>query len=102
MENRFGLKDFFLFALVAALIVLVFLQMRQYDRQWEVVQETRDKLREQTSDLSRIRRLLERGALVASTNPSATTNPAGMTAGMAMDADLGVRKAHEAPDYADG
>jgi peptide/nickel transport system substrate-binding protein len=93
MENRFGLKDFVLLLLLLGVIVLLFLQMKQYDRQWQVVQETRDKLREQTSDLSRIRRLLERGAVVAATNPSAAAN---------LDADLGVRKAREAPDYADG
>jgi peptide/nickel transport system substrate-binding protein len=95
MENRFGIKDFFLFLLLTALIVLLFLQMKQYDRQWEVVQETRDKLREQTSDLSRIRRLLERGVV-------ATTNPAGGGASAMADVDVRTRMAQEKPDYAEG
>src|ERR687896_2178212 len=98
MENRFGVKDFFLFVLLAALIVLVFLQMRQYDRQWKVVQETNDKLREQTSDLSRIRRLLERGALVATTNPAG----GGAVGAAASDVDVRTRMAQEKPDYAEG
>src|SRR5687768_12535544 len=96
MEKRFGLKDFFLFLLVAGLIVMVFLQGLQYDRQWKVVQETRDKLQEQTTDLSRIRRLLERGALVATTNPAA-----GGTSAIA-DVDVRTRMAQEKPDYAEG
>ena len=33
MENRFGIKDFFLFVLLAALIIVILLAMKQYDRQ---------------------------------------------------------------------
>ena len=37
MENRFGVKDFFLFALMLALIVVVLLAMTQFDRQYQQV-----------------------------------------------------------------
>jgi peptide/nickel transport system substrate-binding protein len=74
MENRFGIKDFFLFLLLIALIVFVLLAMVQYDRQWEVMQQINRQLTEQTTDLSRIHRLLDQGASttrVASSDASA-------------------------------
>jgi peptide/nickel transport system substrate-binding protein len=95
MENRFGLKDFFLFLILACLIGVVFLAMNQYDRQWALIQQTNTLLNQQTNDIAAIRRLLERGALVtATTNPSASDN---FTAGFER-----VLKSHAAPDYAEG
>ena len=47
--------------------------MVQYDRQWEMMQQTNNLLVQQTTDLSHIRRLLEQGISVGvtTTNPSA-------------------------------
>src|ERR687890_116981 len=95
MENRFGLKDLFLFLLLGVLIVLVVFGMKQYDRQWDVIQQTRSKLEEQTTDLARIRRLLEQGG--GRTGPSIATNQAADP-----PADLRVLQSHAAPDYAAG
>jgi peptide/nickel transport system substrate-binding protein len=93
MENRFGIKDFFLFLLIAALIGVVFLAMEQYDRQWSMIQQTNNLLNQQTNDLSQIRRLLERGAFTSS-----TTNPSpGFTAGFER-----VLKSQSASDFAQG
>src|SRR5436190_2103383 len=41
MENRFGVKDFVLFILFGVLIVMVALAMKQYDRQWDEIQQIR-------------------------------------------------------------
>jgi len=95
MENRFGIKDFFLFLLIAVLIGVVFLAMEQYDRQWAMIQQTNNLLNQQTNDLSQIRRLLERGAYVsATTNPSIAASP--------MAGFERVIKSHQMPDYAQG
>ena len=94
MENRFGLKDLFLFLLVCGLIVLVLLQMKQYDRQWDVVQEVRNQVNDQTKDLARIERMLQQG--VVSTGLPTTTHAA------PPDVDKRVRRIHSAPDFATG
>ena len=94
MENRFGLKDLFLFLLVCGLIVLVLLQMKQYDRQWQVVQQVRNQVGDQTSDLARIRRMLEQGAI---SGPSLST-----TRQSNLDVDKRVRRIHSAADFSPG
>jgi peptide/nickel transport system substrate-binding protein len=95
MENRFGIKDFFLFLMIAVLIVTVWLAMEQYDRQWDLMRQTNNLLVEQTTDLSKIRRLLEQGGgLMAATNPSASaSNMAGFEHVLAAQAQ---------PDFAQG
>jgi peptide/nickel transport system substrate-binding protein len=44
MQNRFGVKDFLLLVLVAAIGVLVLLSMKQRDREWEQLMKIREKL----------------------------------------------------------
>jgi peptide/nickel transport system substrate-binding protein len=109
MENRFGVKDLFLFLMIAGLIVLVLLGIKQYDRQWDVIQETRDKLREQTTDLNRIRTMLERRSFAAVPSPAADSSATGRsTTGPASTgparpvADARVIRIHQAQDYAEG
>ena len=102
MENRFGVKDFALFALLAVVIVLVSVCMVQYDRQWEVLGQANAKLQEQTRDLAAIRKMLDRGVPTARpTTATATTLPAepgdDLTAGFER-----ILNAHAAPDYAPG
>ena len=55
MDNRFGLKDFVLFALVIVLIVMVWLSMLQRDRMWPKLQALEESIQNQTRDLSSIR-----------------------------------------------
>ena len=93
MEKRFGIKDLVLFSLIAVLIVLVLLGMKQYDRQWETVQSVQTKLNEQTGDLARIERMLRQGGIAM----GSSTQPSG-----AMDVDYRVRKNRSAPDFAEG
>jgi peptide/nickel transport system substrate-binding protein len=53
MENRFGLKDFFLFALVGLLLVVVGLHMFQSSRQWDRLQDVAVKSDQLAVDVSR-------------------------------------------------
>jgi peptide/nickel transport system substrate-binding protein len=95
MENRFGIKDFFLFLVLFVLIGLVILAMVQFDRQWEMVQRLDRRVTEQTTDLAQIQRQLAQGVTASTT---ATTMPAGgMSAGFER-----VLAAHGSPDYAQG
>src|SRR5438128_1415709 len=73
MENRFGIKDFFLFALVSVVIVLVILAMKQVDRQWQHIQILEDQSRLHGQDLVAIRRTLAEGISVGT---SGGTGPA--------------------------
>lgn len=73
MENRFGIKDFFLFLLLGALIVVVVIAMRQFDRQYQLVDRTFKETRTLSEELNRVKRTLadlESGGLaVAPANP---------------------------------
>src|SRR5262249_31741594 len=69
--------------------------MVQYDRQWQVMQQTNRLLAQQTTDLARIRRLLEQGISVAGpTSRASSQNPY-----LGME---NVLKAQAQPDYAQG
>lgn len=94
MENRFTIKDLVLFTLVIGVIVLVGLAMVQYDRQWGVLQTLSEQSREQTRELSQIRRMLQRGVLTAAVP---TTGPAGQD-----DPFERIRTAQTRDDYAMG
>ena len=61
METRFGVKDFILFLVLAIVIVMIGLAMVQFDRQWNEVQNVKQKLEQQAVDLQNIQRTLERG-----------------------------------------
>ncbi len=65
MENRFGIKDFFLFALVTAVLIAVVLAMVQFDRQWSLIQDVRDQNKQLADDVNRIERKLNSGVMVA-------------------------------------
>jgi peptide/nickel transport system substrate-binding protein len=80
MENRFGLKDFILFALLIILIGVVLLAMQQYDRQWAEVQKIKGRLDDQGQNLRDIQRALARGVAVRggpTTGTSATATDLG-------------------------
>ena len=92
MENRFGIKDVFLFALLIGLGGLVALAMVQYDRQWSTLQDLSHKLDEQSGDLAALRRTLDHGVAMVPTTPAA-----GIAAG---DPSARVRAATTMPGYA--
>src|SRR3954462_14903804 len=82
MEKRFGIKDLVLLLMLGALILVVLLAMKQYDRQWEVLSAIQKQSAEQTTELSRIRRTLASGISVRGgtgggvpTTGPASTNP---------------------------
>jgi peptide/nickel transport system substrate-binding protein len=59
MENRFTVKDAFLFALVVVAIALIGMSMKQYDRQWRQVQELGGKNDALTRDINNLRDLVQ-------------------------------------------
>ncbi|HYE17636.1 MAG TPA: ABC transporter substrate-binding protein [Tepidisphaeraceae bacterium] len=66
MENRFGVKDLFMFGLMAALLVMVVLSMVQFDRQFKDIQEIKKQNSNLTSDLQRVKSRLEQGIVMGS------------------------------------
>ena len=50
MENRFGVKDLFMFGLLAVLLVMVGLSMVQFDRQYVVMQRMEASLNDIRGD----------------------------------------------------
>lgn len=94
MENRFGVKDFFLFVLLIVVIVMLFLAMKQFDRQWEIVRSINANVSQQTAELSQLRRAIEQGGrAIASTQPSVSDG---------REPFPYVKKARQNPDYAIG
>jgi peptide/nickel transport system substrate-binding protein len=98
MENRFGIKDLFLFLLVGGLIVVVILAMVQFDRQYRQVLDIRQKQDELTRDVVAIRNQLAQGVVAVGGTGGATTAPAQNQD----DAFRLVRQAEKKPDFARG
>lgn len=96
MENRFGIKDFFLFVLVIIMIASIWLAMKQYDRQLQVLSRIDEQLKEQTTELSELRRTISTGAFAS----SSTTRPTSSVADAPIFRDI--RAAQQKPDYATG
>lgn len=112
MENRFGVKDFFLFAILLVVVVLVLLDMWRADRQWERLQQLEVLLKNQTADIARIRRTVDAGIAYApnagppqagTTRPTvpSTTQPASL-ANTDMATDDRIKAAQAMPGYATG
>ena len=82
MENRFGIKDFFLFGLIGVLLVMVVLAMIQYDRQWERVQDVDRQSRQLAGDLARLGDKIDGlGARQGSVAPGIVQNFYGVSSG---------------------
>lgn len=95
MENRFGFRDFLLCALLTALLVSVWLAMKQYDRQWDELHGIRQTLNEQNVELKRLNQRLASGVQLAGNGQ----NPADA----AGDPSFTRREAaHAMPGYAEG
>ena len=99
MDNRFGIKDFILFLVLAAVIVMIGLAMVQYDRQWTEVQNIKGKLEQQAVDLQTIQRTLDRG--VAMRGGPATTGPSADAADLAPSQQR-IADARKLPGFAEG
>lgn len=76
MEQRFTIKDFFLFTGLAGIAVVVLLAMYQVDRQWGKMAQMERMMAEQAGDLRDLRRLMQavdtrltQGAAVAAQAP---------------------------------
>lgn len=65
MQNRFGLKDFFLFALVTLFGVLVILRTTQADRAWELAQKMMAKVGNLEAQLGRVESKIDSGVRLA-------------------------------------
>lgn len=76
MENRFGVKDFFLCSLLIILIVSVWLAMKQFDRQYDLIRTLKDSSDDQARALAEIGRQLSEGIRTVGT-AEATTLPTG-------------------------
>jgi peptide/nickel transport system substrate-binding protein len=75
MENRFGIKDFFIVLLLMIVIVMIALAMKQYDRQYQLLVSIERGNRDQLSELVAIHDDLRHGMFsVAATNPSAAAD----------------------------
>lgn len=97
MENRFGIKDLWLYSLIGALILVIALAMRQFDRQYErviAIQESQQKL---IADVDGLRRRIEQGVAVT-TNTSGSTTPEGA----GTDVFSNLRAAEAMPGFARG
>ncbi len=101
MESRFGFRDLLLTVLLLGILVSIWLSMKQDDRQWELLQQVKARLDDQTQALHRIGDQLERGISVSSATNGAT-NPHGHADVDAQDPFYRIRRAHHEPDYAAG
>jgi peptide/nickel transport system substrate-binding protein len=97
MEKNFGIKDLFLFLLIGALIVVVVLAMRQFDRQYQDVRIIKEQQAGVINDLAKIRRQLAEGVTAIGAGPgiAPTTQPK-------VDAFTALREAEKQPDFARG
>src|SRR2546421_3018941 len=99
MNNRFTFKDFILLLLLVGLIIVVLLSMKQRDREYEVLLRIHDKLDEQTTDISQLRRAIQSGVRVAE-GPTTQTVAEGWTP--AGDVFKYVKQAQQNPNYSTG
>src|SRR5437867_7546758 len=84
MENRFGVKDFILFALVIILIVLIGLAMVQFDRQYDHIVTIKTQNDQLAGEIARIKRQLSdlsSGAVSIAVAQNPSTRPAGSAPG---------------------
>jgi peptide/nickel transport system substrate-binding protein len=103
MENRFGIKDFFLFGLIALLAVVLILAMVMFDRQYQKILSIESKQNQLIEDLERLRK---RGVIATTQVAESTTipefNPDGNRNPMAMQLFAGVAAAEKLPNFKRG
>lgn len=99
MENRFGIKDLFLFAALILIVVMLGLCLVQYDRQWKQIQELKGQTNGLANDLSRISSRISSGAIARSGN--LTTQGAQSASGDGVPYPA-IAEARAKPDFAEG
>jgi len=112
MENRFTIKDFFLYVLILGLILTALLAMWQFDRQYKEIIKIKQLVNDQTSDLMAIKRQLAKGVVArptAGSDTNSSTQPSALADGSsAATADLSelyfkyMTEAEAKPDFARG
>ncbi len=100
MENRFSIKDFFLFALIAAVLGVLVLAMLQYDRQWDVIKTVEAQNRVLANDLNQLGQKID--AVAASGIRIADGGSAGLPTVKADEAFKPLLEAEANPDFARG
>ncbi len=70
MENRFGFRDLVLAILLMAILVSIWIAMKQFDRQWDLLKQLAADLDQQSKEVNRINQLLRSGTI--------STDPTGM------------------------
>lgn len=111
MENRFGIKDLFLFLLIGALIVIVILAMWQFDRQHNQILTIKHQNTDLTADVTRVKTAVADIAdalddirsrpMIGPVSGTATTQQA-TAATPSMDAFTRLKEAEKLPDFARG
>ncbi len=102
MGNRFGFKDLIIVVLLVTVIGLVLLSMKQYDRQWEVMQSINTQLKEHTGDLADIRRQIKQGVSVVTTQASVRTPTGDEWQGAGVDPFERIEAAEKMAGYSKG
>ena len=97
MENRFGIRDLILCILLILIIVGQWLAMKQYDRQWQKIEQIAGTLDEHTRDLAYLRKRLAEGVTFGQMQLA----PQHSEQGFADPFDR-VKKAQAMADYATG
>lgn len=102
MENRFGFKELVLSALMIAILIAIFLHMRQVDRHWGEMKAIQASIEDQTTELKRMTQLLSEGVRVRGGTQQAATN-AGATGTAGLDDTFPrLLAARAEPDFAEG
>lgn len=107
MENRFGIKDAFLFLGLALVAILIVISMKQFDRQWNEVKAIRSQSNNVATDLASIkselgslRAKIDAGVQVAGSQAGSNVNAAPAIEGP--DPFKPIREAQQMPGYAPG
>jgi peptide/nickel transport system substrate-binding protein len=74
MDNRFGIKDFFIVLLLLIVIVMIALAMKQYDRQYQLLVSIQNQNHDQLSELVTIDDDIRHGSFVSGNASGPTDN----------------------------
>lgn len=107
MENRFTIKDFFLFSLLGALMIVLVITMYMIDRQWLKMASMETVITEQAADLRQIRQVVSGLSADLQKQPRANAERAPISRGeLDSQADLGAfsrsTEVQKHSDYAEG
>ncbi len=102
MENRFGLKDLFIFVLLIGIALSIWISMLQRDRQLKLFKQFQSEVSNQTEQINWIRNQLSSG-VVPVPGPGANAADGGTSeSSTAMPLFPDLVKARQQPDFAEG